>query len=65
MSKVQKSLQKLGAGLLAVTVIGCVYGMLAMTLVCPQPKPANEVVTVQATAPAIETVTVTGTRQAG
>lgn len=62
MSRVHQLLQKFAAGLLALALIGSVYGLLAVMLIGPQPKPADEVAKVQTTVPVIETVTVVGTR---
>jgi hypothetical protein len=64
MSTVKEFFKRLGAGLLTLALIGSIGGLLAMSLISPQPKPAAEMTTVQTTAPVIETVTVTGTRRA-
>jgi multidrug efflux pump subunit AcrA (membrane-fusion protein) len=60
----KETMKKISAGLLTLAVIGGVGGYLADTLVASQAKPATEVTTVQTTSPAIETVTVVGTRRA-
>ena len=59
-----ETLKKLSAGLLTLAVIGSVGGYLASSLAVAQPKPAPEVTTMQTSAPAVETVTVVGTRRA-
>jgi hypothetical protein len=60
----KETLKVFSAGLLTLAVIGGVGVYLANSLVVTQPKPATEVTKVQTSAPAIETVTVVGTRRA-
>ena len=60
----KETLKKLSAGLLTLAVIGGVGGFLANSLVASQAKPVTEVTSVQTSGPAIETVTVVGTRRA-
>ena len=57
----KETLKKLGAGLLTLTVVGGVDGLLTMSLANMQPKPAMKVATEQT---AIETVVVFGHRPA-
>ncbi|MDE2134714.1 MAG: hypothetical protein KGM97_10500 [Alphaproteobacteria bacterium] len=52
------------AGLLTLAVIGGIGGYLTMSLIPAKPKQATEITTPQSYGPAIETVTVTGTRRA-
>ena len=59
-----ETFKKLSAGLLTLAVIGSVGGFLANSLVASQARPVTEVTSVQTSAPAIETVTVVGTRRA-
>ena len=63
MPTVHQFYQKFGAGLLAFALIGSVYGLLAVTLISPQPNPASEVAKIQTAVPVMETVTVVGTRR--
>jgi len=60
----KETLKVFSAGLLTLAVIGGIGGYLANSLVVTRPKPATEVTKVQTSAPAIETVTVVGTRRA-
>ena len=60
----KKTLKKLGAGLLTLTVVGGVGGLLTMSLASAQPKPATVVTSAQTTTSAIETVIVFGHRPA-
>jgi hypothetical protein len=60
----KETMKKISAGLLTLAVIGGVGGYLANSLVASHAKPATEVTNVQTSAPAIETVTVVGTRRA-
>ena len=60
----KETLKKLSAGLLTLAVIGGIGGFLANSLVASQAKPVTEVTSVQTSSPAIETVTVVGTRRA-
>ncbi|MDE2163343.1 MAG: hypothetical protein KGL29_09305 [Alphaproteobacteria bacterium] len=60
----RESFKKVSAGLLTLAVLGTVGGFLTMSLIDVQSKAATEVASMHATAPAIETVTVVGTRRA-
>jgi hypothetical protein len=60
----KEALKKLSAGLLTLTVIGGVGGLLTTSLASAQPKPATVVTPAQTTTPAFETVIVYGHRPA-
>jgi hypothetical protein len=58
------TVKTLSAGLLTLAVIGGVGGVLTMSLADTHQQAAAQVISVQTTAPAIETVTVVGNRRA-